>query len=404
MPTRQGQNTMRLAAFIRENSGNIIAEWESFARTLVPAAEGMTPLSLRDHISYILAFIADDIESSQTDAERLRKSRGEKPKGAMDSVAETHAALRQAGGFNLDQMVSEYRALRASVTKLWGTRTLEPVAADVADLIRFNEAVDQELTESISYYSKKVDHSRDLFLGILGHDLRNPIGAMLMSAQLVAKIGALSERQKMLIGQVASSADRATEILDQLLELTRTRLGSGMQLIREPMDMAFASRQLLEEMRALHPDRAFTLEVSGNTEGAWDKPRIGQVFSNLLGNAVQYGFKDLPIAVTMRGEPKDVSLSVHNHGVPIPKDAVAGIFEALVRGGTDDGDYPNSPNLGLGLYITKEIVSAHGGTIRVASTEKDGTTFTARFPRSGGTALAADASVQQEQDVQAKAS
>jgi signal transduction histidine kinase len=395
---------MRLAAFIRQNSGEIIAEWEHFAQTLVPAAEGMTPLSLRNHISYILAFIADDIESSQTDAEQLKKSHGEKPKDLRDSVAEIHAALRQAGGFNLDQMVSEYRALRASVTKLWGEQSSEPVADDVADLIRFNEAIDQELTESITYYSKKVDHSRNLFLGILGHDLRNPIGAMLMSAQLVARIGALNERQKMLISQVVTSAGRATDILDQLLDLTRVRLGSGMQLIREPMDMAFASRQLLDEMRALHPERTFTLEVSGSTEGVWDKPRIGQVFSNLLGNAVQYAFKDLPIAVTVCGEPKNVSVSVHNHGVPISKDVIGGIFEALIRGGGDGSDYPNSPNLGLGLYITKEIVAAHGGTIRVTSTEREGTTFTARFPRSAETIVLAHDRVQQDQSVQARAS
>lgn len=154
---------MRLAAFIRQNSGQIIAEWEHFAQTLLPAAEGMTPLSLRDHISYILAFIADDIESSQTETEQLRKSRGEKPKGSVDSVAEIHAALRQAGGFNLDQMVSEYRALRASVTKLWGEQSSNPAADDVTDLIRLNEAIDQELTGSITYYSKKVDHSRICF-------------------------------------------------------------------------------------------------------------------------------------------------------------------------------------------------------------------------------------------------
>jgi signal transduction histidine kinase len=285
-----------------------------------------------------------------------------------------------------------------------GEQSSNPAADDVADLIRFNEAIDQELTESITYYSKKVDHSRNLFLGILGHDLRNPIGAMLMSAELVARIGALSERQKMLISQVVTSAGRATDILDQLLDLTRVRLGSGMLLIREPMDMAFTSRQLLDEVRALHPGRTFTLEVSGSTEGVWDKPRIGQVFSNLLGNAVQYAFRDLPIAVTVRGEPKDVAVSVHNHGVPIPKDAIGGIFEALIRGGAEGSDYPNSSNLGLGLYITKEILAAHGGTIRVTSTEREGTTFTARLPRSAGTVVLAHDSVQQHQSVQATAS
>jgi signal transduction histidine kinase len=382
---------MRLSAFIRENSKEIIAEWENFARSLVPAAEGMSPLSLRNHITYILAFIADDIDTVQTDSEQTNKSRGKKPRAAMDSVAEVHAALRQAGGFNLDQMVSEYRALRASVTKLWAARAPEPTRPCAADLVRFNEAIDQATTESISYYSKKVDHSRDLFLGVLGHDLRNPIGAMRMSAELIAKIGSLTERQKMLIAQVVTSADRATEILDQLLDLTRARLGSGLHLLREEMDMAFVSRQLLGEMRSLHPGRTFTLKIAGDTKGHWDKPRIGQVFSNLLGNAVQYGFSDLPIDVTVIGGPKEVSLSVHNEGVPIPKDAIGGIFEAMVRGGTEGID---STNLGLGLYITKEIVSAHGGTIRVTSSEKDGTTFTALFPRVADAVIVAEDGIQ----------
>jgi signal transduction histidine kinase len=382
--TGERRNQMRLAAFIRANSKPIIAEWENFARSLVPAAEGMSPLSLRNHINYILDFIADDIDSSQTDSEQITKSRGEKPKDAMDSVAEIHAALRQAGGFNMDQMVSEYRALRACVTKLWVAQLSEATNEGIEDLIRFNESIDQTMTESISYYSKKLDHSRHLFLGILGHDLRNPIGAMLMSAQLTAKIGTLNEHQKMLISQVVVSAGRATNILDQLLDLTRARLGSGMQIIREPMDMAFASRQLVEEMRALHPGRTFTLDISGNTEGEWDKPRVGQVLSNLIGNAVQYGFKDLPIAVTLKGGLRDVLVSVHNDGVPIPRDTIRVIFDSLIRGASGDGE---STNLGLGLYITKEIVSAHGGTVGVTSSEKDGTTFTARLPRSPGAAI-----------------
>jgi signal transduction histidine kinase len=283
-------------------------------------------------------------------------------------------------------MVSEYRALRASVTKLWGARDLEPTRQSAADFVRFNEAIDQENTESISYYSKKADHSRDLFLGVLGHDLRNPIGAMMMTAELIKKIGSLNERQEMLIAQVGISGNRAIEIMDQLLDLTRARLGSGIHVLREEMDMAFVCRQLVEEMRSLHPSRTFTLKSSGDTTGFWDRPRIGQVFSNLLGNAVQYGFTDLPIDVTVTGNPKAVSLSVHNEGVPIPKDAIGGIFEAMVRGGVAGS---GTTNLGLGLYITKEIISAHGGSVRVTSSEKGGTTFTALFPRIDDTALVA---------------
>lgn len=378
---------MRLAAFIRANLKPIVAEWETFAQTLTPASESMSPLALRDHIKEILAFVADDIESEQTDSEQVEKSHGEKTPLVKRSAAEIHASLRHAGGFNMDQMVSEYRALRASVTKLWDAQLTEGTKTDIADLTRFNESIDQALTESISDYSKRIDHSRNLFLGILSHDLRSPLGAARMSAELTLKMGVanLTDRQTMLISQVVECSDRATEIVDHLLDLTRARLGSGITVIKVPMDMGFVSKQLVAEMRTRYPKRTFTLKISGNTEGEWDKPRIGQVFSNLLGNAVQYGFQDPPIDVIIKGEADAVVLSVHNEGVPIPADAIGRIFESLIRGKEEieeDGETPaGSINLGLGLYITKEIVAAHGGTIGVTSSEKEGTIFTVRFPR-----------------------
>jgi len=230
---------------------------------------------------------------------------------------------------------------------------------------------------------KKLDHSRNLFLGILSHDLRSPLGAARMSAELTLKIGTLNEKQTMLVSQVVESMDRATEIVTHLLDLTRARLGSGIPVIKTPMDIGFVSRQLVDEMRAMHPDRTFTLEISGDTEGKWDKPRIGQVLSNLLGNAVRYSFTDSPIGMTIKGQPEEVVLSVHNDGVPISPDVIGRIFDSLIRGeGENIENQPQSINLGLGLYITKEIVAAHGGTISVTSSEKEGTTFTARFPRS----------------------
>jgi signal transduction histidine kinase len=339
----------------------------------------MGPLSLRNHIQYILEFIANDIESPQTDAEQIKKSRSQNAK-PVNSVAEVHAALRHTGGFNLDQMVPEYRALRASVLKLWSAQGTNPAQQDFLDLTRFNEAIDQEMTESIIYYTSTVEHSRNLFLGILGRDLRNPISAMTMSAELIAKISPLTERQKMFIDQILVSSNRAIEILNQVLNLTRARIGSGLQVIRGSMDMAFVARQLVHEMRAAHPERTFTIEASGETEGEWDRARIGQVFSNLLGNAVQYGFKDLPIQVAIKGRQDDVSVLIHNDGLSISPDALPRIFDALVRSNPGEIGHGQSNNLGLGLYITKEIVSAHGGTITVTSSEKYGTNFTALSP------------------------
>jgi signal transduction histidine kinase len=117
-------------------------------------------------------------------------------------------------------------------------------------------------------------------------------------------------------------------------------------------------------------------------KGEWDKARVGQVFSNLIGNAIQYSFKDSIISVTVKGTAEDVSLSVHNEGIPIPPEKLIAIFDSLARAAIDEGDHPVTVNLGLGLYITKDILISHGGTIDVTSSEEDGTTFTAKFPRS----------------------
>lgn len=374
---------MRLADFIREHSPQIISEWQRFARTLTPAADSMSPLALRDHIEEILDFISHDIEATQTDADQVKKSQGRKVRHTIPSAAETHASLRHAGGFNMDQMVAEYRALRASVIKLWDEQLTDVTRKDIVDLTRFNEAIDQTLVESIAHYSKKLDHSRSMFLGILSHDLRSPLATARMSAELTLKLGEdkLSERQTMLISQIIDCSDRATDLINYLLDLTHTRLGSGIPIISTAMDMGYIARQLVDEMRTKHPSRTFNLKISGNTEGHWDKPRMGQVFSNLLGNAVQYGFSDAPITVTLTGREREIILTVHNEGVPISESAMNKIFESLVR--AEDSKNPMaSTNLGIGLYIIREIVEAHKGTIGVTSTEKEGTEFTIRLPRS----------------------
>jgi signal transduction histidine kinase len=374
---------MRLAPFIRANSAPIISEWEKFAATLVPAADDMNSRALRNHIVEILAFIADDIEAPQTSAEQVTKSHGDKHKIPGYSAAETHAALRMAGGFDLAQMISEFRALRASVTKLWEHQVTSPAPVDISDLTRFNEALDQALTESVGHYSKNIAASRDLFVSILTGDLAQPLGTITVAAGFALRIGRLHERQTMLVSEIIENAARASETVEQLLDLTRARLGSGLPVVRQPMDMGFVSRKLVDEARSMHPGREFKVDISGDLEGHWDKARIGQVLSNLIGNALRYGFSDSRIAVTVKGGREEVTLSVHNEGAPIPPDAIGAIFHPLNRDEKQDGDdHPGSVKLGLGLYITEEIVTAHGGTITVTSSEKDGTTFTARFPRS----------------------
>ena len=374
---------MTLAAFIRSDKNKIVAEWEGFARSL-SASKGMGPLALRDHIEEILVFVANDIETSQTGKEQARKSKGGKIADlSEDSAAEAHAALRHAGGFNMDQMVSEYRALRASVIKLWSANKRDASIADLSEITRFNEAIDQALTVSIAHYSHKVEASRNLFLGILGHDLKNPLGASNMCAQLLLKIGGFDDRTTTYLAHIAESTDRALTIVASLLDLTSARLGSGIPVVKGPMDMGFVCRQLIDEMRSLHPGRIFTALISGEAHGNWDKARIGQVLSNLLGNATQYAFSDSPITLELHGNAEEVVLSVHNYGLPIPPENRASIFGSFSRGAGEHTQDGAGFNLGLGLYIVKEVVEAHGGTLSLASSEPEGTKFTAVFPRVG---------------------
>ena len=185
---------IRLGDFIDKNTQQIVSEWKTFAKTLTPAANDMTPLALRDHIIQILSFIINDIKSPQTSSEQVQKSRGEKERDSKTTVAETHAALRLAGGFDIDQMVSEYRALRATIIKLWSQSNVVMDNEDIIDLIRFNESIDQELAESVSYYTEKISHSKDLFIGILSHELRNPLNVISLAAQLLLKVDRKSTR------------------------------------------------------------------------------------------------------------------------------------------------------------------------------------------------------------------
>ncbi len=179
---------MRLADFILRDMESILVEWEAFAGTLFPAAASMTPLALRDEAKEILEAVAKDLSTSQTKQAQIDKSRGRAPKlmDAPETAAQTHAILRARSGFDINQLASEYRALRASVLRLW-TESCQPDDINLEDVIRFNEAIDQALAESIGFFSEQVERSRNLLLGMLGHDMRNPLNAIQLTASVLGR-------------------------------------------------------------------------------------------------------------------------------------------------------------------------------------------------------------------------
>ena len=167
---------MRLSRFLTEHIEPILQEWENFARTIPTDAAPLDPAGLRDHAELMLRAIAEDLETYQSDQRQVEKSQGLVPTD-NGSAAKSHAMLRLVAGFTIEQVTSEFRALRTSVISLWMKRVKAGEDFEIEDMIRFNEAIDQALAESISSFSAAVRASRDVFLGILGDDLRTPLSA-----------------------------------------------------------------------------------------------------------------------------------------------------------------------------------------------------------------------------------
>src|SRR5687767_1048236 len=375
---------MRLAQFITENIELILVEWEAFARSLAIAGQRMTSLALRDHARQILQAIAQDIEESQSDLAQAYKSKGyARIAEATRTAAQTHGALRYLAGFDLRQLAAEFRALRASVLRLW----LKRAAADetaLYQMTRFNEAIDQALAESIGNYSEEVARSRDTFLAILGHDLRSPLSAVANSGLFLASPGVLPQGAALdAARRVTRGAAKMNGMIRDLLEYTRTRLGRAIPISPQATSMKEICALAVDEIRAVHPERVFKLETSGELQGQFDSDRLQQVLSNLLNNAVQHGTASQPITLSAHGDSEKITVRVKNYGRRIPADQLQVIFNPLVQIPQEPAreDSDASTSLGLGLYIAHEIVAMHGGSMMAESSEEHGTVFSAYLPR-----------------------
>ena len=371
---------MRLADFILQDMETIVGEFEAFAATLLPAATDMTSLALRDDAKPILEAIAKDLSTPQTKEAQAEKSKGRAPKltEAPETAAQTHAILRARSGFDINQLAAEYRALRASVLRRW-IDAYEPDDTNLEDLIRFNEAIDQAIVESIGYFSAQVDQARNLLLGMLGHDMRSPLNTIVMTGQYLSKLnagGEISDAARRLISSGASM----NALLEDLINFNRTRLGLGIRTVLADVDLAAAFADEVEQLRGAHPTRQIELEVVGDTRGLWDRVRLQQVLRNLVVNAIDYGSADAPIHVLLASDQNDITLEVKNRGPAIAKANLDQIFDPLKRGIGQVNRHDAKAGLGLGLFIVHEITRAHGGEVTVRSDNEE-TVFTVRLPR-----------------------
>jgi signal transduction histidine kinase len=381
---------MRLAEFIVANMETILAEWEAFARSLLPGAK-MTIVALRDDAESILRATARDIQNAQSHQQQASKSKGHGGAGGADSdridnASDLHGVGRVGSGFHITEVVAEYRALRASVLRLWGERLQQADLNDVADITRFNESMDQSLARAVSSYTKRVDQSRQMFLAILSHDLRNPLNCIRMAAQLVAQTNGDPDSVEAM-SMIETNTQAIARLVTDLIDFTLSGLGRAMPLHRGAVDLKELCLEVVDSYRTTNPGRTLRFHSAGDITGVWDAGRLRQLVSNLVGNAIQHGSPQGPIdlSVALEGstpEASTVVLRVHNEGAPIPPELLPTIFDPLVRYATRESAARRNPgSIGLGLYIVREIVVAKGGTVEVTSTAEEGTTFTVHIPR-----------------------
>lgn len=219
---------------------------------------------------------------------------------------------------------------------------------------------------------------RELFIGMLGHDLRNPLNAIAMAAHLLAG-SPLQDGQRRNVERVRKGAARMTRMIAQVLDFTRARSGGGIPLTRAPADLPQICAQAIEELASASPQRTVEIQSSGEATGEWDSDRLLQVVSNLVGNALGYSPADTPVLVRVECIGDEVRCSVHNRGAPIPATLLPTLFDPFRR--AVDGKTDRTQGLGLGLFISKQIVMAHGGRLTVRSTDREGTEFALVLPR-----------------------
>lgn len=256
-------------------------------------------------------------------------------------------------------------------------RTLRNDQGRVMRLIGINHDITQLVLQQEAE-QRRADFEQKL-VGIVSHDLKNPLSAILMQSVMAVQQGGLEERVVKMMKRIQTSAERANRMIFDLLDFTQARLGGGIPVHRRPVEAREVVAQVLEEARQAFPRRKLTFTASGETAGQWDGDRLAQVVTNLVQNALKYSPEDSEVQVELRSLGESVELSVHNEGAPISTERLPVLFEPMQRATSQEDK--QSRSVGLGLYIVKQLVEAHGGAVSVRSEPASGTVFTVRLPR-----------------------
>ena len=396
---------MRLADFILANVEPILAEWESFARGIWPEGARAEPSEMRDAAEDILRATTVDMQSSQTPAQQTAKSKGASRDSAegdeLTRASTSHGIGRVGSGFDLWAVVAGYRALRASVLRLWRQSEPAPDVRDLDDVTRFNESMDQSLAHAVRSYAEQIDRDRDalwaseqasreaeaanrakdLFLATLSHEMRTPLNAIVGWLSILRHEDAETRHFQEGLKVIERNTMAQVQLIDDLLDVSRIVAGK-LRVDIQPCELAEVINAGVNVTRATAEARGITLNVrlDPSASGALcDSVRIQQVVWNLVSNAVKFTPKGGQVHVTLSREESSFQIQVSDTGQGISPDLLPHVFDRFRQ--ADSSMRRRFAGLGLGLSIVKYIVEAHGGTVEATSPgEGKGSTFSVRLP------------------------
>jgi signal transduction histidine kinase len=347
-----------VAEHIRLRAIDLGDRWEARVRQISELAEMTRPV-LFDHLFELLEGLAAWIEGRDEAAQR-----------GFDALLDGHALQRLGHGVSLQTLIEEYTALRSILR----VDLLALPASDAvrASMVRLYEGFDHAVGNSLRRYEQAREQQRERFLGVLAHDLRQPLGAIRMSADLLTEAGASVDAAG-IAARIQSACARMSRLIEDVIDFARVRLAAGIPVDPQLHDMGEICRAAVDEVTTAHPRRAIGIAIRGDLRGAFDRDRILQALGNLLTNAIEHGAGALELRACESGDRQWVLVEVSSSGPAIAADVLRVIFDPFATTAPRRG-------LGLGLYIVQQIARAHGGLCE-ATSDDNATVFRMRFPR-----------------------
>ena len=355
-----------VSEYIRSQPAKIADLWEAEVRRDLPALRAMSRPVLIDHMFEFLDGLADWIDG-----------RTEVAEVAFSHLAEGHALQRLGYGVGLETLTREYSKLR--VVLLRELLALPPTDEVREEMMRLHEGMDRAINEAMHRYATRREEVRERFVAILGHDLRDPLSTVVISANMLAANPSLKSEHRVVASRIVRACDRMQRMISDVLDFARGHLGNGIPANPTLNDMGEICRAAADEIVGANPQREVVVEVDGDLRGAFDRDRVHQAITNLLANAVHHGEGRIEVHAYETDDHHAIVTEVTSHGDIIPDELRERLFDPFAQG---DIAGPRH-GLGLGLFIVQQIALAHGGLCEVESTEA-GTTFSIRWPRAPG--------------------